>query len=449
VGGIRVWTYGAWTHTIRRKIFPDLPRKEWRDVPDPVRRLKKHPALLTILREYVAEQIRAFEKEMQERLSAWAREEWQKSHTLPLIARLKQLLQALPHPDASVVDELVLKKILERAQDIPTDWAEIVTDRERLQRGLQSCGEDPFTGPQWESILRYTFKQTSEIPEKEAQEVAAQEEGDETGLLDPLDNALLLRLMQLKFGGLQTPTGSEIFFNHAVIDEAQDLSPLEIQVVLDATQDESVTLAGDTAQKLIFDNGFENWPTLLKALGKEAIHLEPLAIGYRSTLEINTFAREVLGPLAPNKPLESPRSGVPVEAFVFSQLGETFAFLSEAVRTLVERERLANVALLTLLPAQADHFYETLKNHDIPNLRRVRNQDFTFAPGIDLTDISQVKGLEYDYVVILDASRENYPATHEARHLLHIAATRAAHQLWLFATGEPSPLIPEQYLIHL
>jgi DNA helicase-2/ATP-dependent DNA helicase PcrA len=35
-----------------------------------------------------------------------------------------------------------------------------------------------------------------------------------------------------------------------------------------------------------------------------------------------------------------------------------------------------------------------------------------------------------------------YPAEDEARHLLHIAATRAAHQLWILTTSRPSPLIP-------
>jgi DNA helicase-2/ATP-dependent DNA helicase PcrA len=32
---------------------------------------------------------------------------------------------------------------------------------------------------------------------------------------------------------------------------------------------------------------------------------------------------------------------------------------------------------------------------------------------------------------------------HWARHLLHIGVTRAAHQLWLVSTGEPSSLIPK------
>jgi DNA helicase-2/ATP-dependent DNA helicase PcrA len=52
-----------------------------------------------------------------------------------------------------------------------------------------------------------------------------------------------------------------------------------------------------------------------------------------------------------------------------------------------------------------------------------------------------VKGLEWDYVVLLDVNASSLPAEDEARHLLHIAATRAAHQLWLVATAEHSPLV--------
>jgi DNA helicase-2/ATP-dependent DNA helicase PcrA len=73
----------------------------------------------------------------------------------------------------------------------------------------------------------------------------------------------------------------------------------------------------------------------------------------------------------------------------------------------------------------------------------VAEQDFSFRPGIDVTDVRQVKGLEFDYVVLLDVTESAYPIDDEARHLLHIAATRAAHQLWVVATGTPSSLLPE------
>src|SRR5205823_11479970 len=56
-----------------------------------------------------------------------------------------------------------------------------------------------------------------------------------------------------------------------------------------------------------------------------------------------------------------------------------------------------------------------------------------------VTDVAQVKGLEFDYVVMVDVNEASYPAVNWARHLLHIGVTRAAHQLWLVSTGEPSP----------
>ncbi|MBW2719452.1 MAG: ATP-binding domain-containing protein, partial [Deltaproteobacteria bacterium] len=65
-------------------------------------------------------------------------------------------------------------------------------------------------------------------------------------------------------------------------------------------------------------------------------------------------------------------------------------------------------------------------------------------PGVDVTDVRQVKGLEFDYVVIVECNRSTFPTDDESRHLLHIAATRAAHQLWVFSTGTPSLLLPER-----
>ena len=79
---------------------------------------------------------------------------------------------------------------------------------------------------------------------------------------------------------------------------------------------------------------------------------------------------------------------------------------------------------------------------EIPRLSRIRNFEFAFRPGVEVTEIRQVKGLEYDYVVLIDVNASSYPLDDESRYLLHIGATRAAHQLWLVSSGPPSHLIP-------
>jgi DNA helicase-2/ATP-dependent DNA helicase PcrA len=131
-----------------------------------------------------------------------------------------------------------------------------------------------------------------------------------------------------------------------------------------------------------------------------------------------------------------------VELFRFSHSGDAVGFLSESLRDLARVEPKASIAVIARYPEQADLYFKGLVNAEVPNVRRVADQDFPFKPGVDVTDVRQVKGLEFDYVIIVECSSATFPAQDETRHLLHIAATRAAHQLWLSCTGEPSPLIP-------
>lgn len=265
------------------------------------------------------------------------------------------------------------------------------------------------------------------------------------GKFDEHDDALLLRLMQLKMGSL-TVAGSQktIAYEHLIVDEAQDLSPTDITVLRGVlSKRESMTLAGDTAQKLVFDNGFDDWKGLLVDLGINGVELEPLRISYRSTREVTQFARKVLGPLAdPVEPV-TPRSGAPVESFAFGTTGEAMAFIAEALRSLELREKKASVAVIARYAAQATLYYEGLRNAEVPSLRRVFGKEFTFQPGIDVVDVAQIKGLEYDYVILVEVNANTFPDNVESRHLLHIAATRTVHQLWVTSVGTPSALLPE------
>ena len=86
-------------------------------------------------------------------------------------------------------------------------------------------------------------------------------------------------------------------------------------------------------------------------------------------------------------------------------------------------------------------YHEGLVRCDVDGLRRVEKQDFTFAPGIEVTEIDQAKGLELDYVILVDVSAPRFPDTPAARRLLHVGATRAVHQLWLTSVGTPSTLV--------
>jgi DNA helicase-2/ATP-dependent DNA helicase PcrA len=194
------------------------------------------------------------------------------------------------------------------------------------------------------------------------------------------------------------------------------------------------------------DNGFSGWSDTLRELGLSHVHIEPLQLSYRSTLEIDDFSRAVLGPLADDNQPVAIRSGAPVELFRFADSGDAVGFLAEALRDLLASEPRASVAVIARHAEQARLFYEGLDRAETTRLRHIADQDFPFKPGIDVTDVRQVKGLEFDYVVLVEVNEGSYPLEDEARHLLHIGATRAAHQLWIMTAGKPSPLLPADLL---
>lgn len=271
------------------------------------------------------------------------------------------------------------------------------------------------------------------------------DEEEELGpALDVEDDAIFLRLHQRMRGPLRGKGKSLLQFEHAFVDEVQDCASIDLKVLVECVHElngeRSMTLAGDVAQRLTLDVGLGEFAPALEKLGLPHVEVEPLQIGYRSTRQVLELAREVLGPLAGAPPIAT-RDGAPVERHRFHDQGTAAAFLASTLRDLFARETMASVALIARFPWQADLYWDVLQQSEVPNLRRVRVQDFAFKPGVDLTDVKQVKGLEWDYVVLLDVNALSYPEEDEARHLLHIGATRAAHQLWLIATGETSPIV--------
>ena len=464
VSGVPVVTYTGWARSTRMRCLPEAPTKYNIDPPEHVSRAKKHPAVLNMLVAWVEKQAKEIGTELAA-IHAPAVDEWNRLVRRALLPRLSGVNSWVKKatdldPTTRVALESAIKRWKKRADDIVLDWAELFTDPVALAEGY--AGTD-VSAKDIASVVAWMRRQLAR-----AQKAPVDEEGnpvlDSEGLavgpdeddpaekFDDEDDPILLRLVQLKRGSLQTPGGDEMIYEHVAIDEAQDRSALEVKVLVEAVHapdndptKRSVTIAGDTAQRLVFDNNFSGWADLVALISgqSEAAIVRPLKLSYRSTAEVMMLAREILGPeLAPEEPLAA-RPGEPVELHEFSDLGEAVAFLGDALRNLMAREPTASCALIARHPEQADAYYEGLKRAEVPALRRVRRDEFNFQPGVDVTDVTSVKGLEFDYVVMVDVNAASYPKQNWARHLLHIGVTRAAHQLWLVSTGEPSVLIPD------
>ena len=485
VAGTPVVTLKDWMARTRQKVLPEIKRKYVSDVPPAVSRLKKHPALLQALERGV--QLEA--QEVLEKLKSRAGDaeaavgaRWKHLSKLALLPRVREMGKWLESAQStragiSAKTKSSMQGVLRRARsaggDVFAAWADLLTDTSLLNEVLGER-DAQVSESDIKELVRWVGLQSDEAPEPEEKDPDEEprrrrdealafgpsdnrnedpvgidgrtlDEDSPVGRLDEHDDALLLKLTQLKYGGLPIAGSKKtVSYEHVVVDEAQDLSPTDIGVLRGSlTKRESMTLAGDTAQKLIFDNGFDNWETMLEDVGIKGVKIDQLRISYRSPQQIVDFSRHVLGPLADPVAPVVPRAGAPVEQFAFGSTGEAIAFLGESLRSLVVRERKANVAVISRFAAQADIYYSGLKKSEVPALRRVYGKEFSFAPGIDVVDVAQVKGLEYDYVVLVEVNANTYPQTKEARHLLHIASTRAVHQLWVMSVSDRSPLLPE------
>jgi ATP-dependent DNA helicase UvrD/PcrA len=222
-----------------------------------------------------------------------------------------------------------------------------------------------------------------------------------------------------------------------VVDEAEDVSLFELHVLGTQLAGSSVTLAGDESQQTF--SSYAGWSEALAALGAPGAATVRLETTYRCPRPIAELAHRILGPIAPAAPPRSGREGAPVSRFDFPTEAHAHLFLAGAVRELVEREPQASAAVVCHAPEVARGFHRLLA--DLPEARLALDGAFSFRPGVDVTDVDAVKGLEFDYVIVPDASARAYPDAEEARRRLHVAVTRAAHQLWIAAPGTPSPLL--------
>ncbi len=381
-----VQTFRGWAHSMRRRHFSKIPRDMRHTAPAVVVQLKQHPILLRALEEQV------------ERVDG--------------------------------------KATADQAID---DWISAITDLELLKTVVREHAPGAFTDAELARATTWCHDRTSEL--------LARLDGDKEAdaAIEPEDEPLLLRAWQLRVGPLRNKSKRPLRYRHLAIDEVQDFSPTEVRVLLGCLDDkQSITLAGDTQQHVMRDSGFTSWTDFFRHLGVEGTAVNTLKVSYRSSAQIVQFALDVLGDLREDEdPPMVTKSGPPVELFRFTDHGACVAFLADVLKELIESEPLASVVLLTPGQDVSATYYGGLRAGEVPRLRRVSDQDFTFAPGIEITELDQVKGLEFDYVILVEANAAQLPDTPSARRLLHVGATRAVHQLWVTSVGTPSPIIRE------
>lgn len=226
---------------------------------------------------------------------------------------------------------------------------------------------------------------------------------------------------------------------HLVIDEAQDYTPVHFEIIRQLFGDSSMTVLGDLSQRINPYSGLDSYDALADILGADARVVAELTKSYRSSWEISEFARGVLPTaMVADNIRRSNRRPVVVSAESQEQIAD---LMSDEIVGL-QAEGMVSIAVICKTAHEASRIYsKLLADHDI---RLVEADSITFHHGLVVLPVYLAKGLEFDAVIIHDASREAYGSETE-RKLLYIACTRALHSLTLYYAGELSPLVPEGY----
>ena len=235
-------------------------------------------------------------------------------------------------------------------------------------------------------------------------------------ILEPEDLPPLL-WMETKLYGMEDND-----IKHIVIDEAQDCSLFQLAALKEALKSDSFTILGDLHQGILAHKGINDWADVCKLFNCETLTIEQ---SYRTTVEIMDAANPIISKLYPEGeepivPLAVPviRHGDPVE-----QGGGDI----NDIISLWQADGMRSIAVIGKTAKDCQELQKTIKSK--PPI--ITESEAQYEGGLLIVPSYLVKGLEFDGVIVADASKYKMDEPLDIK-LLYIAMTRALHKLMLF-----------------
>ncbi|WP_371101202.1 AAA family ATPase [Streptomyces sp. PU_AKi4] len=210
---------------------------------------------------------------------------------------------------------------------------------------------------------------------------------------------------------------------HVVLDEAQDLSPMQYRAVGRRCTTGSATVLGDLAQGTT-PWATRSWEEALRHLGKQDAVIEELTAGFRVPTDVITYASRLLPHIAPGlTPVASIRENPGF--FEVRRSGGTDDVVAACRELLRNEGSVGLIAADIRVPELAEALTAAGTTFVAPGEETTRTTRLTLVPA------SLAKGLEYDYV-LLDEPRAVVDAEPDERtglRRLYVALTRAVSGL--------------------
>lgn len=242
-------------------------------------------------------------------------------------------------------------------------------------------------------------------------------------------------LLYLKgaLGGI--PNTSQI--KYVIIDEAQDYTPLQYEIFYKLFNSANMTILGDINQSI---NPFMNvgdYNNIHDILKNDTCIIN-LSKTYRSTMEITRFSRKLLTEAINDEYVE--RHGDEPKIIGFIDKNQLNKKLIEDIKH-YKQKNYKSIGIITKTVRETREVYEFLKENDV-DVQCLTKDDDEYVNGVLIMPSYLSKGLEFDMVIIYNASNKNYNNEDE-RLLLYTCCTRALHVLNIYYLDEITSLLKQ------
>lgn len=224
-------------------------------------------------------------------------------------------------------------------------------------------------------------------------------------------------------------------FDHIVVDEVQDLSPVQMALIHQLHND-SLTLVGDVTQK-IFSFGIDSWDQLNIPID----HDYTLNMCHRSTLQTVLFANQLVA--AEGDELTSTKVGRQGEKpmlFMGKTRTDSLKKAVALVKEIKEREPQASVTVASYRNYDLKWIEGELAKAGIDCYIATR-RNWEFSPRTAVTTYHQIKGLEFDYVIILGLNDYYRTEDEQKDRIVYTVVTRAQKRVYIGCVKTLPPLL--------
>lgn len=221
-------------------------------------------------------------------------------------------------------------------------------------------------------------------------------------------------------------------YRHTVIDEAQDFGDFNFYALKKILPNSTFSIFGDLAQSIYQYRGIKEWEFIINNIFNKDCKIKYLKKSYRTTTEIMEEANNITKYLGLNTAEPVIRHGINVGYHEF--IDSNIDYISTFIESYINKNY-SSIAIICKDELEVINIYNGIKDK-YSNINIISNSNTSYNGGICIITSYLAKGLEFDGVIIANASNDKYNKEKAIdMKLLYVSMTRALHELNILYKG--------------